>query len=1017
MNALLHTRLARQCMVFALVGVMVVMVILPLTSATAGHFSETEELTAQDNIGAAIAYSSTTFTEPVAEVALGRDDVFADSLASGLLQATRPLLLTNKDALPEPVKAELGRLSPDVVHVLGGESAVAPAVVQALEAEGYKVQRHSGPTRIDTAVEVAKALGASATKAIIARANGTQDDETKGFADSLAAGGWAADAAMPVLLTETEKLSDPVANYLKSSAIKEIFVVGGQSAVSEAVVTQLTAMGMTVKRVSGPTRFHTALAIAGERGFSTAAEATKVIVTEGQAADAWAAGFAAAARSAKEDAPIVLAVGTTLPEPTATFLSGDPAGPNPSETPTPGETPTATETPSPTESPTATESPGPSETPSGGGARAALICAPKLATEACDAAATALGQVAGGGTQIVTFTGTAVSRFDHLIGKVTEPAASNGLAVSGCGYTNEPIHMDPDGTFYLMMAAEQGTCAAEFAITTSAGVRKQTVELTIGEDFSPASTLPIPELVAVRPVKSDEEGIHLRFVFDEPVAPSPAIDSSKFHLFDVEGKHSLVNPASLPSAVMRDPRNSRAVIAIFSSRQYQNSTAAAVQGGRVCSTSATAACPTPTETALNGDVLKPGAVRDADRYPNPSGHFGLQIIDRTESVSKDPDLLRVSDYRASDQSVVLHFSEAVAVPANAKASLATLLLKDGTIKASDEDGWSRGPTDESLRVSFSGDGLSPEEMELVRRAYVEFKGVAAADTEQGRNGDNDANTPVTAIVSGGGISDLPDFVDIEDDRFGDTNPSVTFVFEEELFRVNELTGDSKAGFALVLESGKVLWPAASPAPKIDETDRRQVKVTFQPKPATTDRVLYVVVRTNAAQSFGQQWNFADTIRIDTPVIHGRGITQAPDLLKVTRRYVPSEACTPGSLNAIPESFRMTLDFDEEVTAATTAANIKWLVWWLSPSGLPRSDLAPPSAPTANGTSKSLTYSDTGASPTQGVGQCPTPTQKAIWSPWTSAPYVSIDGGMVADKNDPATPKTVVNYPAGLPVPN
>ena len=1055
MNTVFRTSATRRRVILALVGALALPAALPLGTATASHFSDTEELTAEDAVGSAIAFSVSTFPEGAEEVVLGRDDAFADSLASGMLQATRPLLLTASATLSEPTKAELARLAAKTVHVLGGESAIAPAVVTALEAEGYTVQRHSGPTRIDTAVEVAKKLAPEATKAILARAFGTAEDETRAFADSLAAGGWAAATAMPVLLTETEKLSEATAAYLKTSAIKEVFVVGGAGAVNEVVVTQLAALGMTVKRVSGPTRFHTALAIAGERGFTTAADADKVIVTEGQAADAWAPGFAAAARSKKDNAPIVLAVGSELPEPTSQWLSGGEGSPEPEPTEEPTGEPTPDPSASPTPDPSASPTPDPSEPPAEPtDAKAALLCAPMLATEACDAAATALGQVAGAGPQLVTFEVPAVARYDHAIGKVAAPETVNGLTVTGCGYTNEPVFIENDGTIYLMLAGDPGTCSAEFAVETSAGTRKQTVEFNVGEDYAPPSSMVIPELVAARPVKQDDEGVHVRFVFDEPIAPAPNIDASKFHMFNTDGTPNVDSAANRPSSVMLDPRNPSAVIAVFASALYERSTVVSVRGGLVCAPANPSICDTavgggPAGTAATStDEVAPGAVRDIDRFPNPTGHFGLRTLDLTDAASQNPDLLRVDQYQAGDQSLLFTFSEPVNVPVNTPVGAATVLLKDGTVKRSDANGWRAGPTSDSLRVTFAGDGLSAANMEQARRGFVAIGVVTAKDNGQ-------ANTPTTAIIAGGGISDLPDFVDVENVQHSDTTPSsrsVTYVFEEPLDEVDVTLG-TLSKFVAIKNDGTVVYPpgisgtcsgtgAAATCPRnVPEiqADRRKVKVSFadwgsptgqsardycarNPGDCPSEKLnappLYHTVLTGAVKAFSsQKRNFADTIRVSTPVIHGPGGTKAPDLTAVSVRV--TQATCGSAAESVKSTVRVAYTFDlGTITIDTGTSPALHFDVWYTDADKPRvtrvsatytTATTPNSSPAfkANGKDAESVYETTTHGP-----PCTSPPQASTAPPagWINAKYLAVEAGKVKLGS-------FHNYPAGMKVPS
>ena len=308
---------------------------LPLSGTAFGAQENTEYLTGADNVEAALAWSQFTF-DSAAAVAVGRDDVFADSLASGLIQGLGdgvPLLLTDSDTLDPAVSAEITRLGATTVHILGGETAISSGVEDALEADGLTIHRHAGASRVETAIDIASKHGAAATTAIVARAFASGADPTQAFADSLAAGAWAAEDDLPILLTQTNELHEAVEAYLASSDVDAVNVVGGTSAVSDAVVSSIEALGIDVTRVSGATRFDTAIAIAAARGFDSAADAADgVVVVEGQAADSWAAGFAAAAYGAgagpatlqaigTDGRPVVLVNGDDVPASTLAFLA------------------------------------------------------------------------------------------------------------------------------------------------------------------------------------------------------------------------------------------------------------------------------------------------------------------------------------------------------------------------------------------------------------------------------------------------------------------------------------------------------------------------------------------------------------------------------------------------------------------------------------------------------------------------------------------------------------------------
>lgn len=257
---------------------------------------------------------------------LGRDDVFADSLSSGGAQGAldAPLLLTGSEALDPRVADELERLGANSVVLLGGTEALSEQVETDLAAEGYATSRLEGATRLETAIDVATTVFPNATQAVLARAFGTPDagDTTQEFADSLAGGAYAAEVEVPVLLSETEALSDSTEAYLAGSSIDTVLVLGGTEALSGQVVADLEAMDITVDNASGENRFATAIAVNQRLGFASAADAAEVVLAEGQAANAWAPGFAAALLVATRDAAFVLSNGSAIPPETAAFLAG-----------------------------------------------------------------------------------------------------------------------------------------------------------------------------------------------------------------------------------------------------------------------------------------------------------------------------------------------------------------------------------------------------------------------------------------------------------------------------------------------------------------------------------------------------------------------------------------------------------------------------------------------------------------------------------------------------------------------
>lgn len=100
----------------------------------------------------ATAASST----PVVYVAVG--DNFPDALGAASAAAVQggPVLLVQKTSIPSETKAELIRLSPDVIYVSGGPAVISDAVFNALKAYAPTVTRVAGSNRYGTAAAVSQ---------------------------------------------------------------------------------------------------------------------------------------------------------------------------------------------------------------------------------------------------------------------------------------------------------------------------------------------------------------------------------------------------------------------------------------------------------------------------------------------------------------------------------------------------------------------------------------------------------------------------------------------------------------------------------------------------------------------------------------------------------------------------------------------------------------------------------------------------------------------------------------------
>ncbi len=168
------------------------------------------------------------------------------------------ILLVQQNLIPNETKAELTRLKPLKIYVLGGSAVISNAIATALDGydRGGGVQRLSGANRYGTAgAIVVHAFPAGATSVIIA--NGTN------FPDALAGGAAAAANGIPMLLTAPTSLAAETTAQLNRLNPSTIYILGGTVSVSTSIENQLKARGNspTVIRLAGDDRYETGVAI------------------------------------------------------------------------------------------------------------------------------------------------------------------------------------------------------------------------------------------------------------------------------------------------------------------------------------------------------------------------------------------------------------------------------------------------------------------------------------------------------------------------------------------------------------------------------------------------------------------------------------------------------------------------------------------------------------------------------------------------------------------------------------
>jgi putative cell wall-binding protein len=190
-------------------------------------------------------------------IATGADfpDALAGSAAAGRLGM--PVLLTERSELPAATRAELNRLDPERIWVLGGTTVIRERVRLALEshASSGDAVRVAGEDRYQTAAKIARTWYDPGVPAAFV-AVGTN------FADALAGAPAAALRNSPLLLVKPSAIPSSTANTLDHLNPQRIYVLGGTAMISNGVMNALDAYTSgPVTRLAGADRYATAEAI------------------------------------------------------------------------------------------------------------------------------------------------------------------------------------------------------------------------------------------------------------------------------------------------------------------------------------------------------------------------------------------------------------------------------------------------------------------------------------------------------------------------------------------------------------------------------------------------------------------------------------------------------------------------------------------------------------------------------------------------------------------------------------
>lgn len=282
-------RHARPTVVIPLLAAVVSLVAVPAVSVAAPAGVTVQRIFGADRYATSAAVARATFgASPTsvqkAVIASGTD--FPDAVIGANVQSgyygTGPILLTRKHEVPTPIVDVIKSLAIPALWVVGGTAAVDRTAEQQLmsltTAFGLRGQltRYSGLDRYTTGASVAMTAfdGEANLPAVVDGmrtaflVSGVAANDGLAVAPlAYALFGSPLQTKFPLLLTQPDVLSTATSKALLSMTggnrpIQQVIVIGGPGAVSEVVLSQIRALGLTARRIDGDSRQSTAVAVA-----------------------------------------------------------------------------------------------------------------------------------------------------------------------------------------------------------------------------------------------------------------------------------------------------------------------------------------------------------------------------------------------------------------------------------------------------------------------------------------------------------------------------------------------------------------------------------------------------------------------------------------------------------------------------------------------------------------------------------------------------------------------------------
>jgi putative cell wall-binding protein len=213
-----------------------------------------------------------------------------------------PILLTTVNSLPDVTKQTLVDLKVKTVQIIGGDGVISTNIESELQSMNITINRIFGNDRYETAIKIAEQISSPTELFVVIGED---------YPDGLSISPIAALKQFPIILVQTDCISDSVKNYINLSLTKitKTYVIGYSDIISDNVANQFP----NVERIVGADKYARNISI--NKKFENIFSINNICIATGEG---FADSLVGSAYASKISAPIIL-VNNATPYNTKTY--------------------------------------------------------------------------------------------------------------------------------------------------------------------------------------------------------------------------------------------------------------------------------------------------------------------------------------------------------------------------------------------------------------------------------------------------------------------------------------------------------------------------------------------------------------------------------------------------------------------------------------------------------------------------------------------------------------------------